>query len=151
MAGITVGTGLLALGFWSFVAAVAVAGIWDGIRKREAQHETLRRMIESGQPVNPALMDRLLSLSPGGDERLGRDLKVGGLVALFSSIGLALLAWFVGQVSPQWLLPILGVSALVACIGIGLLAASLVIGRQSRRDESLAAKSGRNQIGLRGV
>ena len=50
MEGISVSEGLAALGFWTFIAAIIVAGIWDGIRKREAQHETLRRMIESGQP-----------------------------------------------------------------------------------------------------
>ena len=43
MEGISVSEGLAALGFWTFIAAIIVAGIWDGIRKREAQHETLRR------------------------------------------------------------------------------------------------------------
>ncbi len=36
------------------------AYIWYRVRKREAQHETLRRMIEKGQDVDQALMDKLL-------------------------------------------------------------------------------------------
>ena len=37
--------GLSALAFWGFVAAVVVAGIWYGLRERQAQYETLSRMI----------------------------------------------------------------------------------------------------------
>ena len=38
-----------ALGFWIFIAAVVVAGIWGDTRKREIQQETLRRIVESGK------------------------------------------------------------------------------------------------------
>ena len=41
--------GLGALGFWLFLAAVVVAGIWFDARKRESDQETLRRIVESGQ------------------------------------------------------------------------------------------------------
>ena len=41
-----------------FLAAVILGGIWS--RKREAQHETLRLMIEKGQNVDQALIDKLL-------------------------------------------------------------------------------------------
>ncbi len=125
-----IGVGLGVLGFWGSIAAVVVAGIWYGIREREAQHETLRRMIESGQPIDQALMDKLL----GGGKRLDRDLKVTGLILLFVALGLALLAWII---SPQYLvalLPLLGVSVLVICTSIGLLVASKVVGRAYRKD-----------------
>ena len=42
------------------------------------QHETLRRVIESGQPIDQTLMDRLL----GGEKRVDRDLKVAGLIVM---------------------------------------------------------------------
>ena len=51
MESIGVGAGLGAIGFWVFVAIVVVAGIWNGICKREAQHETLRRMVDSGRAI----------------------------------------------------------------------------------------------------
>ena len=127
-----IGVGLAAMAFWSFLAAIIVAGIWDGIRKREAQHETLRRMIESGQPIEQALMDKLL----GGGKRLDRDLKVGGLIVVFVAPGLALLGWFVSLLSGGWLFPMLGVSALVGCVGIGLLVASKVVERSYREEQA---------------
>ena len=55
--------GLAAFGFWMFIAAAAVGGIWDGVRKRDAQHETLRRLIESGKQPDPELIDKVLAVS----------------------------------------------------------------------------------------
>lgn len=52
--------GLAAFGFWMFVAAAVIAGVWDGVRKREAEHETLRRMIESGKQPDSEMIDKLL-------------------------------------------------------------------------------------------
>lgn len=135
MEGIDLGAGLGALGFWGFLAAVTVAAIWYYARKREAQHETLRRMIESGQPIDHALVDKLLSLSGGGSEHLDRDLKISGLITLFIAPGLALMGWFISQESEQALLPLLGVSALVGFIGIGLLVASKAVRGSDREND----------------
>ncbi len=74
--------GLAALGFWLFLAAVVVAGIWFDARKRESQQETLRRVVESGQQVDMAVIDRMLATS-GGSERPDRDLKVAGIIVMF--------------------------------------------------------------------
>jgi len=114
------GAGLGALGFWLFVAAIVLGGIWDGARRRETQHETLRRMIESGQPLDQKLVDRLLGL----DKRLDVDLKVAGLICLGLAPGLALLGWLIGLKSEGAFLPLLGTAALVTCIGGGLLIAA---------------------------
>lgn len=123
------GGGLGTLGFWIFITAVVVVpivtGIWYSIRMREAQHETLRRMAESGQPLDQALMDQLL----GVNKHLDRDLKVAGLIVLFIAPGLALLGWLVSLLSPPWLFPTLGAAALVGCVGIGLLVASKFVER----------------------
>ena len=130
-----IGVGLAAMAFWAFLAAVVVAGIWDGIRKREAQHETLRRMVESGQSIDQELMDKLL----GGAKRQDRDLKVAGLIVTSIAPGLALLGWFISLLSSDWLFPMLGVAALVGCVGIGLLSASKFVGRSYRDDHAPAA------------
>ena len=108
MSGMTVGAGLLALGFWCFVAAVAVAAIWNEVRRREAEHETLRRLIGGGQSTDPALMDRLLSIAGDGRRRPDRMLKAAGLVVLSAAPGLALLGWIVNPVAAHWLVPLLG-------------------------------------------
>jgi len=125
-----IGAGLGALAFWGFVAAVVVAGIWYGIREREAQHETLRRIIESGQSVDEALLDKIFH----GGRRPDRDLRIAGLIVIFVAPGLAVLGWFVGQLSTPWLYPILGAAALVAFVGIGLLVAAKFAERSHRED-----------------
>ena len=122
--------GLAAFGFWMFIAAVSVGGIWDGIRKREAEHETLRRMIESGKEPDAALVDKLL----GHKKEPERDLKVGGIITFSVAPGLALLGWFISLKEPAALLPLIGVACLVGCIGIGLLAASAFLKRSRRED-----------------
>ncbi|MCB1684553.1 MAG: hypothetical protein R3E82_11315 [Pseudomonadales bacterium] len=98
------GAGLAALGFWLFIAAVVIAGLWDGIRKREAQHETLRRLMESGQPVDHALIDKILG---GERKQIGRELKIGAMITLACAPGLALLGWFLSLLSEEALMPLL--------------------------------------------
>lgn len=132
MQGLSTGAGFAALAFWGFVAVIIVAGIWYEVRRREAQHETLRRLIDSGQPLDPAIAARVLSMSGGGRRRLERDLMVYGLVVLFAAPGLLLLGVFVGWQYPPALLPIFGAAALVASIGIGLVVTARVVGRWDR-------------------
>ena len=121
---IQTGAGLAAMGFWLFIAAIIVAGMWYDIRKRETQQETLRRLLESGQPVDDALLDRLTAAASGGSARLSRELTVWGVVVLAVAPGLALLAWFVALQYAPALYPILGAALLVGCTGIGLLIAA---------------------------
>lgn len=114
------GGGLTALAFWGFIGAVVVAGIWYAIREREAQHETFRRVVESGQPVDQELLDKVF----GGDRILHRDLKVGGLIVVSCAPGLAVLGWFLSFINDRAFMALLGVAALVAFVGTGLLVAS---------------------------
>ncbi|MEJ2255985.1 MAG: DUF6249 domain-containing protein [Woeseiaceae bacterium] len=123
--------GLAAFGFWLFVAAAAVGGIWDGVRKRDAEHETLRRMIESGNEPDPALVDKLL----GNQKKPERDLKVAGLIVLFVAPGLAIMGLLIGLQSKEAVMPLLGVAALVTCVGIGLLTAARYLERARSSDQ----------------
>ena len=123
--------GLAALGFWLFVGAASVAGIWDGIRKREAEHETLRRIIESGKQPDQQLVDKLL----GYNKEPERDLKVAGLIVIFVAPGLAALSWFISRINADALMPILGVSILVGFVGLGLLVAANFM-KKSRQSDS---------------
>ena len=129
MQSFSLGAGLAAIAFWGFIASVVVAGIWFDIRKREAQHETVRRIIESGKPVDEDLMDKLLSLGSGKSDRLDRTFKITGLIMLPIAVGLAIFGLIMGTQFPQTQLPLLGVSALVACIGIGFLVTANVAKR----------------------
>jgi hypothetical protein len=122
--------GLAAFGFWMFIGAAAVAGIWDGVRKRDAEHETLRRMIESGKQPDQAMVDKLL----GSRKKPERDLKVGGLIVIFVAPGLALMGWTISFVEEKVLIPLLGVAGLVLFVGIGLLAAARFLERANEQD-----------------
>ncbi|MDH3417369.1 MAG: DUF6249 domain-containing protein [Gammaproteobacteria bacterium] len=125
------GAGLSALAFWGFLAAVVVGGMWYGLRERQAQYDTVRRIIESGQQVDDALIDKII----GGNRPPDRSLKIAGLIVIFVAPGLAVLAWFIGQLSEPWLMPILGAAALVAFVGIGLLVAAKAAERMYGKDD----------------
>ncbi len=131
MEGIGTGAGLAALGFWVFIASIIAVGVWDKIRKRESQHETLRRVVESGQPIDESLTDKLLSITSGASSKnLDRDLKVSGLIVLSLAPGLLLMGWIMSLTLEEELLFImLGVSALMVCLAIGFLAAAYVVHR----------------------
>jgi len=123
--------GLAALGFWLFIAAAAVGGIWDGVRKREAEHETLRRIIESGKTPDQRLIDKLL----GTDKAPERDLKVAGVIVTFVAPGLAVMGWIIGRQEPDAFMPIVGAAALVGFVGIGLLVGAAYMARARREDD----------------
>ena len=142
MQSFTLGAGLAALAFWGFIASVVVAGIWFDIRKREAQHETVRRIVESGKPIDEELMDKLLSLGSDKGDRLDRTFKIAGLVMLTVAVGLAVFGLIMGTQFPQTQLPLLGVSALVGCLGLGFLLTAKIASRWYTADQ----ESGPNVI-----
>ena len=129
MQGFSLGAGLAALAFWGFIAAVVVAGIWSDIRKKESQQETVRRLVESGQPIDKELMDRLISAGGRENSSPDRDFRITALWILPVSAGLAVLGLILGQISPEATVALLGVAALTACLGIGFFLASFVVQR----------------------
>ena len=128
------GFGLAAFAFWGFIASTVVAGIWYAIREKEAQHETLRRIIESGKDVNVEVIDRVMS--DGGKSET--DLKVGGYITLFVAPGLALLGYVLQEATDndEIFTILLGVAGLVAFIAIGLLVAANVVERSKASSNS---------------
>jgi hypothetical protein len=124
--------GLAAFGFWMFIAAASVAGIWDGVRKREAEHETLRRMIEAGKQPDTETIDKLL----GHKKQPARDLKVAGLITAFVAPGLAVLGFVLSFVNEDAFLPLIGVALLVGFVATGLLVSSRFLEKADRSDAS---------------
>jgi len=123
------GAGLAALAFWGFLGSIIVGGIWYAVRERDAQHETVRRLVESGQPIDNELVDKLLALSGGRNKRLDRDFRLTAWIVLATAVGLAIFGLVLGYQFPVWQTPILGVAALVACVGLGFLMAAKVAAR----------------------
>lgn len=141
MQGFTLGAGLAALAFWGFIASVVVAGIWFDIRKREAQHETVRRIVESGKPIDEALMDKLLSLGSGKSDRLDRNFKITGLISLPAAVGIAIFGMILGTEYPEARLPLLGAAALVGCIGLGFLLTANIVKRWYMSDQESSSNT----------
>jgi hypothetical protein len=125
--------GLAALGFWLFLAAIVVANIVAASRRRESQQETLRRVVESGQQLDVAVIDRLLGASRG-KERPGRDLKVSGIIVMFVAPGLPVLGWFMGRFNDKIFDVMMGVGSLVLIVGIGIFVAGKMTERWQRQD-----------------
>lgn len=127
--------GLGALGFWIFLAAIVVAGIWFDARKRESQQETLRRVVESGQNIDATVIEQLVKAS-GDSSRTDRDLKVAGLIMVFIAPGLVALGWFLSFINDKVFVALLGVAMLVLFIGAGLLVAAAVARRWQEEDRA---------------
>ncbi len=125
--------GLAALGFWLFLAATVVANVLAASRKRESQQETLRRIVESGQQLDVAVIDRMLAAS-GDSERPDRDLKVAGIIVMFVAPGLSVFGWFLGRFNDKIFELMIGIGLLVLIIGIGLYVAGKMTERWQRQD-----------------
>ncbi len=123
---IGVGAGLAGAAFWMFIASVVVAGVWDKVKKREVQHETLRRLVESGQTIDEAVVDKLLALSDEKSNRVDEDLRVTGLWLLPVSAGFVVFSFFMQQVEAELGPILLGVAGLTGAIGLGALVAAKV-------------------------
>ena len=101
------------LGFWLFLACLVLACFWSDARKRETQQETLRRIVESGQELDPAMIDKLLSTNR--DSKGHQSLKVSGLITMSAAPGLAIFGFFLGKFDVM-----LGIALLVGLVGVGI-------------------------------
>ena len=111
---------LVGVAFWMFIGAVAIAGIITDYQKRRLNVELLRAIIEKGQAVDPALVTKLVSPDALDDRVDPADLKLGGIITTASGIGIFLVSFFISQLAPVALYPIMAGGTVVICVGIGL-------------------------------
>lgn len=116
---------LSGFGFWMFIAAVVVGGMWFDARKRETQQDTLRRLVESGKDIDEAVLEKILAIS-NKDNRKDQGLTTGGLIMLFISPGLLVFGYLMQGLAEELLTIMTAVAGLVAFIGFGLLVAGRV-------------------------
>jgi Domain of unknown function (DUF6249) len=119
-------TGAAAVGvaFWAMVAIVVVAGVIGDYKKRRIELEPVRAAIERGQPLDPALVERLMRRADHHYTNEGinpLNLRLGGIIVICVGIGVAVVALCLRPLAPVAFLPILGGAALLVCVGIGLL------------------------------
>ncbi len=123
-----VATGLGVLGFWLFIAAIIVTAIWSDAKRKESQQETLRRVVESGQNIDLEVIDRMIGKSDAAKQ--SRDLNVGGLITFSTGVGMVAFGLFLGSFDDSAMIVMIGIAALLGCIGGGMLLASRLLGRQ---------------------
>ena len=126
--------GLGALGFWLFLASVVVAGIWFDAKERESQQVTLRRVVESGQHLDIAVIDKMVN-ADDDSERPDRALKIAGIILFGVAPGLLALGWFMSEFNDKIFTVMQGVALLVLFVGIGLFAAGEVSKRWQQEDQ----------------
>jgi hypothetical protein len=123
---------MAAFAFWAFIASCVVGGIWYSIREKQAQHETLRRIIESGKDVDAEVIERVMNDGSRRDKSEG-ELKVAGYITMSAAPGLVLLGYFVELASgnEKVFTILLGVAGLVFFVSIGLLVSAKVMERSN--------------------
>ena len=110
----------VAIAFWVCVGVCAVAGIVADYKKRQYALEPVRTAVERGQPIDPAVVERLMA--PEAHEPLNPlYLKIGGIITCATGVGVILLALFIGQVAPVAFYPVMGGGVVGLCVGAGLL------------------------------
>ena len=119
-----------------FLAVAAVAGIVADYKKRQLALAPLRAAIERGQQLDPAVVERLMAPESHDGRLNALYLKVGGIVTVAAGIGVALLSFFLAQVVPVALYPVLGGGIVAVCMGLGLMVAARVIERHGPRQET---------------
>lgn len=122
-----IGSGIAVLAFWGFIAAVSVAGIWDGVRKREAEQETIRRIIESSKEIDEQMLNRIIAVTKGDTRNLHNDLRATSLWIMPVALALTPFAWFLGRVSVDAQNVMFGVAALLAVLSGGFWFAAKVV------------------------
>ena len=120
---------LAGFGFWMFIAAVVVGGMWFDARKRESQQETLRRLVEGGKHVDQKVLEKMLALGEQED-RKDQDLTTAGIIVFFVSGGLYAFGYLMQGLNEDLLTVMTAVAGLVLFVGIGLLVAGQIAKRQ---------------------
>jgi len=113
---------------------VSVAGIIADHKKRHLGVDLLRAMIEKGQPLDPALVEKVMSQQASDQRTDPMDLKLGGIIVTAAGIGLLPMAYFIGKLAPIAVYPIVGGSVLTICVGVALLIGAKVIADARERE-----------------
>jgi hypothetical protein len=120
--------------FWLFIGAVAIAGMIAEHNKRRLGVDLLRAMIDKGQPLDPALVEKVMSQQPSDEPTDPLYLKLGGIIVTAAGIGLLPMAYFIGKLAPIAVYPILGSGVITIFVGAGLLVGAKVIADARERE-----------------
>jgi hypothetical protein len=113
--------GLTGFGFWLAIALIVIAIVWAVVKKQQMKHELTLKLLEKGQGVDQALLEKLLASGRpevrAQPKSIAEEHLNGGsfMTLLFVVPGLIMMA--VGALredgGPNWLLIALGAFAFV--------------------------------------
>jgi hypothetical protein len=83
---------LVPLGFFTMVVAIVLVSVWGGVQSKKEVNETLRRAIESGQPLS----SEALSALQKPERPASQDLR-SGVILTALAIGFGLCAAVFGE------------------------------------------------------
>jgi hypothetical protein len=116
--------------FWLGVFGVAIVAILTpAIRHREVQ-KTLRKAIEQGQTVDPALIETVLKGDPPPEQPavpIFQGFLIGGCITMAAGIGLCVLGLFLAARDHVEFHPLVAVSIMVMLIATALLILSRIL------------------------
>jgi hypothetical protein len=127
-----VSTDLGALGFWLFIAAIVVAGIWEKSRREAERHETLRRIVEKTGSLDEAKLKDLFEEKPTRERKPGagyRALRIIGTIIMFIGAVPAIFGIASGlfggegglaSAPPGFAVGMLATAACIVMLGLGL-------------------------------
>jgi hypothetical protein len=109
-----------AIAFWGFAAIVSVAVTYSSYRSGLEAEKTIRLAIERGVPLDN---QTLLALKARATWPIPAHLVVAGIICISLAVGVALFTYFIRAEEADAVLPLVGISALCLCVGLGLLIA----------------------------
>lgn len=135
---------LLGLIFWVGLFTWFSMIVWMRFLRERERQRTLRAFAESGKAIDGETLDKLIPhqvwAQPSAPWRpnakaTARGLAIAGMVVMFAGLGLLIGAQLIGRIEPEALWGMSTGGAIVGCVGLGLVAASIITRRTAEKDD----------------
>jgi hypothetical protein len=135
MYSIPLGTAIAVAAALLAIAGMFIAFMLVAQKKHQARLDLLRYAVERGMALEVELIDKIAGAATAktnaGPRRPGRGSRVAGVLFVAYGVGFAIFACFIGTISNSALIPMLGVAALMICIGVGFLIVSRMLRKEA--------------------
>jgi hypothetical protein len=118
--------------FWMFIAVIVGLSLASGAFRHYQTQQTIRKAIERGDKLDPETLERIVATERPKVPPPYPGLIIGGVLMLCIGAGLCVIGWTMSHVHPEQLYQGLGAGAMCGLIGVGLLVAAVLIGRDMK-------------------
>lgn len=125
----SIGNGIAVAATLFAVAGVLIAIIISNQKTRQAKLDFLRGAMERGASLNPEVIDKIMRPDAAGRRPLprGQGALVAAIIVIAFGVGYGIFTYFISRIAPAALFPLMGVTSIFFCIGIGLLIVSIAL------------------------